>query len=629
MNAPSNTFSALPAHKHLRFSLPRDWGWAIIVFVSLWSPIIHLVRWTLTPDEHSYCFFLNQDLADWHYILKSADNGFLSIHDVQSRVLIWLRPDCHSLLFFPFILIGKWFSLSSSFLLMTVDVLGNLFCAFATFFFFQTLFNDECKSWLAFSLVYFTSGVTGLVVLSRWLWLGDLGLALSGWVGENHSLGYDLMEGNMVHWTTILFRPYYLFPRAFGLLSIALLYDAYRSPNRKNFLFSALCLFAATLIHPQSGLIYGAMAGILLLTQLFREDWSLIQRVQPALWTIGGLLIAAICWKLYQRIPAVDEAAKEYLKRMYNADSLPLFFALAPMLIPTLAWTLRKTTDKAFSSLLLFSVAVYGVAVSEWFIRDERVALRVGLLGTAFVAALVAIIWKREHLFKALRLQEPKAYLGFCAIAIAIIALSPHHDGLKALTKYESLFGALTPVVQSFLQTLSLIYAAPFRLGVAVPLAGLLAILVFDFPIRLRRATIVGVFSISAISISLYLFLLFSSKAGYLKDEEREAMLFLKNLDGKNVMCSGESSQFIIQLAQKHTLVGGVAGVLNLNERQRDLSNFFSASDVATQQEILKKYAIDYVYIGNAERSLIRDNRFLTQFPLVFENRGAKIYRVY
>jgi hypothetical protein len=105
--------------------------WLLFIFVSLWSPLIHLIRWALTPDGYTYFFFFNQDSADWHYILKSADNHFLSIHDVEKDVPIWFRPDAHAILFFPFILLGKLFSLPSFILLISIDILGNFFCAFA------------------------------------------------------------------------------------------------------------------------------------------------------------------------------------------------------------------------------------------------------------------------------------------------------------------------------------------------------------------------------------------------------------------------------------------------------------------------------------------------------------------
>ncbi|MDW8465881.1 MAG: hypothetical protein RML35_06780 [Chloroherpetonaceae bacterium] len=452
-------------------------------------------------------------MADWHYILKSADNNFLSIHDVEKDVPIWFRPDCHALLFFPFILIGKWFSLPSFVLLISIDILGNFFCALATFFFFQTLLNDERKSLLAFCLVYFSSGATGFIVLLRWVWCGDFGTALHGWVGENHSLGYDLMEGNMVHWTTIIFQPYYLFPRALGLLSVALLYEAYRTQSRRKIWASAIYLFLATLIHPQSGLIYGTMVGILMLMQAVQEDAKSLQSIKPALWTLSGLIVAGVLWKLYQRIPDVGEAAKEYMKRMYNADALPLFLAMAPMLLPVTIWTLVHTKEKVLTLLLSVLILIYGIAVSEWIIRDESVQLRVVSLTIVLLGCLSALFWKRNYVLGLLRLNTPKVYLGICATVIPIVALSPHHDGLKVLSDLESMLGMFSSIVAALLKALKLIYAAPFRLGIAVPLAGLLALLVSDFPSRLRVVTLTGIFGISVISISLYLFLLLSSKS--------------------------------------------------------------------------------------------------------------------
>lgn len=602
----------------------RSLRWGLIFFVSLWSPILHFIRWALTPDGYSYHFFLNQDLADWHYILKSADNYFLSIHDVTNDVPIWFRPDAHSLLFFPFILIGKWLSLSSSILLILVDVLGNLFCAVATYFFFQTLFSNERKSWVAFLLVYFTSGVTGLIILIKWIGTGHFDFAIRGLIGENHSLGYDLMEGNMIHWTTILFRPYYLFPRAFGLFSIALLFNSYTNPSKKKLFFSALCLFMATLIHPQSGLIYGAMAFILLFIHSTHIDKPFFIRITPALWTLIGLIFAAILWKLYQRIPEVDEAVKEYVRRMYNADAVPLFFAICPMLLPALFLFFQRTQEKFFFIALFSFLVIYGIATSEWIIREESVLLRFMLLVVAFLGLLIGIIWKRNYLIHLLRSNDVKIFLALCLLLIVIVSLSPHHDGLKVLNDKDVFPGSVT--LKPILNVLSLIYAAPFRLGIAVPLAGFLTALLWESNRRLRTVILTTVFSVSACSIFLYLFFILSSPAGYLRDSERDAMLFLKTLKGNTVLCSGESSQFLIQLAHKRTLIGGIAGVLNISERQADLSKMYRSNSIDELKPYLQKYKIEYIFLSDYERQLGANESVFKHFPLLFENHSVKIY---
>ncbi|MGQ9806137.1 MAG: hypothetical protein ACUVRP_08680 [Chlorobiales bacterium] len=599
-------------------------SWGLIFFVSLWSPILHFIRWACTPNEHSYFFFLNQDLADWHYILKSADNHFLSIHDIQADIPIWLRPDAHSLLFFPFILIGKYLSLPSSLLLIFIDFLGGFFCAFATYFFFQTLFNDSKKSLTAFTLVYFTSGITGLIILLRWMGVGDLSLAARGFVGENHSLGYDLMEGNMVHWTTILFRPYYLFPRAFGLLSIALLYKAYRSPNTKILVLSAFCLFIATLIHPQSGLIYGAMVFVLLLIQLTCQTGRFFHRISPALWTISGLILAAVLWKLYQRIPDVDEAVKEYVKRMYNADAVPLFFAIFPMLLPAIFLVLYQTKEKVFFLVLFLIMTIYGIATSEWIIREERIFLRIILLFLSFSGLVVSIVWKRKYLLSLLRSGHLKVFFGFCLLLTVAISLSPHHDGLKVLNHSANLPGAL--ILKPIMNVLSLIYAAPFRLGIAVPLAGFLTTLLWNAPSHFQRISFITTYSFSACSIFFYLFFIISNPSGYLGKNEQQAMLFLKTLAGNTVLCSSESSQFIIQLSQKRTLIGGIAGVLNVSERQEDISKMYHASSPDDLQHYLQKYKIDYIFVSNYERKLGINEPLFFNFPLLYDKDGVKIY---
>ncbi len=601
--------------------------WFLFIFISLWSPLIHLIRWALTPEGYTYYFFFNQDSADWHYILKSADNRFLSIHDVEKDVPIWFRPDAHAILFFPFILLGKLFSLPSFILLISIDILGNFFCAFATYFFFKTFFSDSQKSLLAFLLVYFSSGIIGLIVLLRWAFLGDFGLALYGWVGENHSLGYDLMEGNMVHWTTIIFRPYYIIPRGFGLLSVALLYKAYHhNPSRHYLFLSSLFLFLAALIHPQSGLIFGAMAFILLISQIVQKEKTLLDRLTPFFWTISGLILAAIFWKGMQRIPDVDEAVKEYLKRIYNADPVPLFFAVATLLIPIFFIILFKVREKIFFLFLVFLMLIYGIAVSEWFIRDESISLRITLLTIFLLGTLATLFWKRTYLVERLKHTDPKVYFGLCTFIILLIAISPHHDAVKILRKNTQLFGIFHSIILSFFETLSLIYAAHFRLGVAISLAGLLTALIWTLSSKARQFVLATVFSISAVSILIYLYLLIFG-ASYLHNDEREAMLFMKSLDGKTVLCSPNTSEYLIQIAQKRTLLGGVAGILNLEQRSKDLLTAYQTADAQVQDEILKKYRIDYIYFGLKEMSF-SDNKAFSDFQIIFKNRSVTVFQV-
>lgn len=603
--------------------------WLLFIFVSLWSPLIHLIRWALTPDGYTYFFFFNQDSADWHYILKSADNHFLSIHDVEKDVPIWFRPDAHAILFFPFILLGKLFSLPSFILLISIDILGNFFCAFATYFFFQTFFSDSQKSLLAFLLVYFSSGIIGLIMLFRWASLGDFVHALLGWVGENHSLGYDLMEGNMVHWTTIIFRPYYIIPRGFGLLSVALLYKAYHhTPSKKYLILSSLFLFFAALIHPQSGLIFGTMAFILLITQLVRKEKTLLARLTPFFWTISGLFLAALFWKGMQRIPDVDEAVKEYLKRIYNADPVPLFFAVSTLLIPVSLIVFFQNREKIFFLLLALLTLNYSIAVSEWFIRDESISLRIILLMIFLIGIFSILFWKRVYLIERLKLAEPKIYFGLCAFVILLIAVSPHHDAVKILRKDAELFGAFSSIARSFFETLSLIYAAHFRLGITISLAGLLTALIWTLSSQARKTVLVSVFSVSAISILIYLYLLIFGKNGYLHNEEREAMLFLKSLDGKAVLCSPNTSEYLIQIAQKRTLLGGVAGVLNLEQRSTDIQTCYQTSDAQTMHDILKKYRIDYVYFGPKEKQFSSPTTSFSEFPVIFKNKSVMIFQV-
>jgi hypothetical protein len=208
------------------------------------------------------------------------------------------------------------------------------------------------------------------------------------------------------------------------------------------------------------------------------------------------------------------------------------------------------------------------------------------------------------------------------------IATSPHHDAVKILRKDAELFGAFSSIALSFFETLSLIYAAHFRLGITISLAGLLTALIWTLSSQARKTVLVSVFSVSAISISIYLYLLIFGKNGYLHNEEREAMLFLKSLDGKAVLCSPNTSEYMIQIAQKRTLLGGVAGVLNLEQRSTDIQTCYQTSDIQTMHDILKKYRIDYVYFGPKEKQFSSPTTSFSEFPVIFKNKSVMIFQV-
>lgn len=103
-------------------------------------------------------------------------------------------------------------------------------------------------------------------------------------------------------------------------------------------------------------------------------------------------------------------------------------------------------------------------------------------------------------------------------------------------------------------------------------------------------------------------------------------MAFLKTLPGRNVLCSSESSLFIIQIAQKHTLLGGVAGVIDLLERKEDLVNMYRTSSEETRLHFLRKYQIDYIFLSDYERELGASDSTFQRFKMTYDNGSVKIY---
>ena len=104
-------------------------------------------------------------------------------------------------------------------------------------------------------------------------------------------------------------------------------------------------------------------------------------------------------------------------------------------------------------------------------------------------------------------------------------------------------------------------------------------------------------------------------------------MLFLKSLDRKTVLCSPNTSEYMIQIAQKRTLLGGVAGVLNLEQRSTDIQTCYQTSDIQTMHDILKKYRIDYVYFGPKEKQFSSSTISFSGFPIIFKNESVTIFQ--
>ncbi len=65
-------------------------------------------------------------------------------------------------------------------------------------------------------------------------------------------------------------------------------------------------------------------------------------------------------------------------------------------------------------------------------------------------------------------------------------------------------------------------------------------------------------------------------------------------------------------------------------ERMGAIENLYSTGDWVTASEILQRYAIDYVIVGDLERSAypVNEAKFQARLPLVFQNASVSIYAV-
>ena len=66
-------------------------------------------------------------------------------------------------------------------------------------------------------------------------------------------------------------------------------------------------------------------------------------------------------------------------------------------------------------------------------------------------------------------------------------------------------------------------------------------------------------------------------------------------------------------------------------ERLRDVEQIYNSENKPAVRPLLGKYGVDYVYVGPLEKRKYRSAglaAFAKSFPLVYRNKGVKIYAV-
>ncbi len=65
-----------------------------------------------------------------------------------------------------------------------------------------------------------------------------------------------------------------------------------------------------------------------------------------------------------------------------------------------------------------------------------------------------------------------------------------------------------------------------------------------------------------------------------------------------------------------------------LGSREEDIRVLYASKDWLTAQAIIEKYAIEYIFIGELERSTypVYENKFQDNMPIIFKNDAVTIF---
>ncbi|MBC8044599.1 MAG: hypothetical protein IAF08_14265 [Rhizobacter sp.] len=618
--------------------------WILISMITLWSPAIHLVKWLATPEGFVYTWINGNDPAGWVWCIESPRYNFLSAHDLARDVNVVWRADLMAPIFIPHGLLAMLLGIPSFAMLVLIEMFWNALAAYITFRFFKTFLSDDQIAATAFVLCYCTSGISGWLLIGQWIrhaaasgaW--NANILSAEWVGENHSKSYEFLDGNALVPLTILNRPNYAIARVFGLLALIWVYEIQTEAHRvkvqtRKSLLAALGLFLCTFLHPASGLIFLLMWAIQVMVLRQSSLRDILSRKQwKNFWPFAGFLAAAMIWQLYQFVPDAKDMVKEYVKQLYNADALLVLTATLPLLLLVLVPLLRNAREKLFFAVLIVAAAITVAALSEWIIRDYAVWERLLMLILAITILIAVLIRKRDVLQKCFEVAYPHriaVLMGCWLVAVTAVAVSPHHDGYYAIKNDLVSFGAITPAVEKLLGLGAFVYAARFKLGVWLPLAGLAAYMIHRFGIRqmsVRKWVAVAVI-LSLPSVILYIWN-FSTYpySGYISTSNAAAFEFIKSQTGKNVLCADETGKHLPNLTKKRTLTGGVCGVVNFSGRLEQIRRFYGDATASEREQIIDEYKLDYIFLGEDERRLGGNDSLFTAYPKLYEKNGATVY---
>ncbi|MFN3427108.1 MAG: hypothetical protein ACK41G_06005 [Candidatus Thermochlorobacter sp.] len=624
--------------------------WAVVVAATLWSPAVHLFKFLNTPHAHTYTFVQGRDPSGWIWAIESPKENYLASIVLERDVNIFLRSDALAHIFVPYGWIAMLLGIPSPFMLILIEMLWNGLCAWATYHFFLIFLESEKTACAALVLTYFASGISGTLLALNWLVQGlntgtwQHAFFPPSWVGEHHVLSFEFYEGNQLITLTSLNRPYYMMARFFGLYALIALHQAAETAqpmlNKRKAWLSCLYLFIAAVIHPASALIFGVMAATwtaVYATARSKEQQTNVlsnPAIQAGSITLLGLILATILWKFYQQIPEVKLSVAQYTGQLFNAEAMAIWTGVSLLAFFSFAILMQQKKHRLFYILILLACLTGSIGLSEFVIKDYAVKSRMVWLALSIGLLLFALLSKGRTILNWIQVGEKTrtaVLFGSWTLAIVAIAVSPHHDALKVIEQGTLNLGALTEPVKKVLELGSLVYAARFKLGIWVPLSGLCAFLIYEYGLKALSPNVaLGI--ILALSLPSQLAYTWRWMAdsggymGYIPKSHAEAFEFMKQRDGRNVMCAVETGWYILNGANKRPILG--YGEDRVEEKKNDVQKFFQTDDAAVQQEILKKYKINYIFLSEHERKLAASAEKLSNYAKVYDNGDVQVFEV-
>lgn len=604
---------------------------AIVAF--LWYPLIHLVRYWLTPAGMVYTGVESTDIALFVWTMNAPTLDFSALRDLESDVNIFLRADHMAAILLPYAFITTLFGLSGEIGYTLVLCFWNTISVYATYHFYRIFLNDERISVLATILSYSLSGISGLVMVLNWAMSGIFSgefsatLPLADWVGENHKISNEFADGNAITTLTNMSRAHYLIPRVFGLLSLALFHESvvHSTEKKIGLIVSGVFMMLCTMFHPASGLVYTMMFAVLFGFYFLQENNTLKSAaLRKIMFPFSGFLLATIYWQYYRTIPEAKKLIDTYLQILHNTDPLPLLLATIPTL-GVISYFIFKRLDVWRVLLAVAAVVLWLVGLSEFIISSYSVGLRAALLSAMLLCAGLFVFTTRTQLLSALR--NPRWQYGMLLLTWAVIAIiisaSPHHDLRTVLYSTQSESG-LIGALRKLSDVGNMLFAARFKLGIWIPLIGAFTFFVYQQSAQIRKAIFVVAFVITLPSTMMYLYLTCSQ--GHILEEEFAAYSFLKTQSGRNVMCASETGVFLPNIALKRSF-GTFASDPNWTIHEKDMQMFYSTDSDSLKSTLIEKYRIDFIVVGRHERKLGANPSRFEIYPKVFEQGTTTIYK--